>query len=186
MRAVVGVRLAHLTGRPFAGRPLREWTDDRARLADLVGRTEATTLGQRLAGAVSDVARVSLLLNYVASRVSFAAPQTGAAPLLEAMSQGQPVSAFAQQAGLSVRQIHRRSLEAFGMAPTTLRRVLRLHRAAAMHSSGTGSSLAQTATAAGYSDQAHLARECRRLTLTQASVALAGGVGSVRFVQDGT
>ncbi|WP_334138355.1 helix-turn-helix domain-containing protein [Corynebacterium variabile] len=146
-------------------------------MSDFSGQAEAETLERRLAMARGDVARVALLLDYTASRTRQAAPPAGAASLLAAMSDGMPVSEFALQAGLSVRQVHRRSMDAFGMAPTTLRRVLRLHRAAAMLRSAPSLSLAQTAATTGYSDQAHLARECRRLTLTSASAALAEGIG---------
>ena len=63
--------------------------------------------------------------------------------------------------GLGARQLHRRSLDAFGYGPKTLARVLRLQRALAFVRAGTP--YAQAALAAGCADQAHLARETREL-----------------------
>ncbi|MGV9612777.1 helix-turn-helix domain-containing protein, partial [Nocardia xishanensis] len=55
----------------------------------------------------------------------------------------------------------RRSLAAFGYGPKMLARILRLQRALAVASAGTPP--ADTAIAAGYADQAHLARDMREL-----------------------
>jgi len=61
---------------------------------------------------------------------------------------------------LSERQLHRRSLAAFGYGAKTLGRIRRLQRALAVPVSATG---AAAAAAAGYADQAHLARDVREL-----------------------
>ncbi|MGW5695942.1 helix-turn-helix domain-containing protein, partial [Streptomyces asiaticus] len=59
------------------------------------------------------------------------------------------------------RQLHRRSLAAFGYGPKTLGRVLRLNRA--LDLARTGLPFAEVAATAGYADQAHLARDVRAL-----------------------
>lgn len=64
--------------------------------------------------------------------------------------------------GLSERQLHRRSLAAFGYGPKTLARVLRFDRALALAQDGVP--LAETAALAGYADQPHLAREVKALS----------------------
>ncbi len=173
MSSVVGVRIAHLSGFPFSGQPLNRWTDTRTPLADLVGPREAAVLQRRLATSTDEVAAVAALLNYVTSRARSTRPAVEAVSAFEALSGGESVRAIARKADRSVRQVHRQSLATFGMSPTTLRQILRLHRASAVHHSSSGSRLADTAASAGYSDQAHLARECRRLALTSASQALA-------------
>jgi transcriptional regulator GlxA family with amidase domain len=87
------------------------------------------------------------------------------------------VAASARAAGLSERQLRRRFERAVGYGPATLARVLRfqrfLHRANAPDSAG--APLARLAAEAGYADQAHLARECRRLSGLPPSALLATG-----------
>jgi AraC-like DNA-binding protein len=69
------------------------------------------------------------------------------------------VAAIADTLDLSARQLHRRSLDAFGYGPKTLARVLRMHRA--LDLARTGVPLAETAFRSGYADQSHLAREVK-------------------------
>ncbi|NEB52285.1 helix-turn-helix domain-containing protein, partial [Streptomyces griseus] len=77
---------------------------------------------------------------------------------------GGSVAATAAEVGLGARQLHRRSLAAFGYGPKTLARILRLQRALALIR--TGLPYAEAACAAGCVDQAHLAREMRALAGT--------------------
>ncbi len=81
--------------------------------------------------------------------------------VVTALDAGRPVAATADELGLGARQLHRRSLAAFGYGPKTLARVLRLHRALALARDGVP--FADTAARAGYADQAHLARDVREL-----------------------
>jgi AraC-like DNA-binding protein len=74
---------------------------------------------------------------------------------------GRPIAEVADTVGLSDRQLHRRSLVAFGYGPKVLARILRLRRALAL--ARDGSSFARASVEAGYADQAHLAREVRAL-----------------------
>lgn len=77
------------------------------------------------------------------------------------LAAGQPVGDVARRAGLSPRQLHRRSLEWYGYGPKHLAAVLRLQRAVAL--GRTGRPAATIAADTGYSDQAHLSRDARRL-----------------------
>ena len=72
----------------------------------------------------------------------------------------QRVAALAADLGFSERQLRRRFLSSVGYGPKTLQRILRLRRFIA----GERHDLARAALDAGYADQAHLARECLRLT----------------------
>jgi AraC-like DNA-binding protein len=81
---------------------------------------------------------------------------------------GVTVGAFADRAGLSARQLQRRSNAAFGYGPKTLHRILRLQRALALARGG--SPFALVAADAGYADQAHLSREVRALAGVPLSV----------------
>jgi AraC-like DNA-binding protein len=64
---------------------------------------------------------------------------------------------------VSERQLRRRFDERVGYGPKTLQRVLRFQRMKAVLELP-GAELARAAVAAGYSDQAHLTRECRELS----------------------
>jgi len=72
-----------------------------------------------------------------------------------------PVRVLAAEVGLSERQLRRRCGTAFGYPPSVLRRLLRLQRflRSAIAITPERPSLAVLAAAAGYADQAHLARE---------------------------
>ncbi|EFL38292.1 AraC family transcriptional regulator [Streptomyces griseoflavus Tu4000] len=103
-------------------------------------------------------------LEYLALRLT--AGTTPPDPLLgrvvAALDAGRPVAATADELGLGARQLHRRSLAAFGYGPKTLARILRMRRALALARRRVP--FAETAARTGYADQAHLAREMRDLT----------------------
>jgi AraC-like DNA-binding protein len=71
------------------------------------------------------------------------------------------VGDLAWSLGLSARQLHRRSLAAFGYGPKVLHRVLRFDRAVKLAWGGVP--FADIAHRTGYADQAHLSREVREL-----------------------
>ena len=81
--------------------------------------------------------------------------------IADALRDGRPVAAVADKVGWSERQLHRRSLAAFGYGPKTLERVLRMGYA--LQLSRGGVPMASVAARAGYADQAHLAREVKAL-----------------------
>ena len=70
---------------------------------------------------------------------------------------------LARQLALSERTLRRRFDEAFGYGPKTLDRILRFQRFLALARGARNPAAASLAAAAGYADQAHLTRECRRL-----------------------
>ena len=72
----------------------------------------------------------------------------------------QRVESLAGDLGLSERQLRRRVRAGVGYGPKTLQRVLRLRR----FLRGGDGDLGRAALDAGYSNQAHLTRECTRLT----------------------
>jgi len=89
--------------------------------------------------------------------------------------------------GVSDRQLRRRFADAVGYAPKTLARVLRFQRFLAL--AATGDDLARLALGAGYSDQAHLTRETRRLagrTPRELLLAGAGPAGERLATSDGS
>ena len=98
---------------------------------------------------------------------------------------GARVDELGAQLGVSERQLRRRFADAVGYGPKTLARVLRFQRFLAL--AATGDDLrARWRLGAGYADQAHLTRECRRLAgRTPAELLLAGaGPAGERLVAD--
>jgi methylphosphotriester-DNA--protein-cysteine methyltransferase len=78
-------------------------------------------------------------------------------------------------AHLSERQLRRRFEHAVGYGPATLARVQRFQRFLAHAQRTPTAPLARLAADAGYADQAHLARECRRLAGLPPRALLATG-----------
>ncbi|MEU5690354.1 AraC family transcriptional regulator [Actinosynnema sp. NPDC020468] len=117
--------------------PLSELWGDTARLQDDLARAD-------------DPARV--LAEAARARLRESPPD----PVITALVRGRRASV-----GLSDRQVLRRSLDAFGYGPKVLHRVLRFDRAVAL--AWRGVPFADIAVRTGYADQAHLAREVKRL-----------------------
>ncbi|MEW9555171.1 DUF6597 domain-containing transcriptional factor [Nonomuraea sp. NPDC050783] len=91
------------------------------------------------------------------------APVDPAAPIIaRALRTGRSVAEVAWDLGLSERQLHRRSVAAFGYAPKTLQRIVRFQRALCLARAGVP--LATVAVRAGYTDQAHLSHDVKRLS----------------------
>lgn len=124
----------------------RVWPADRARrLADDLAATSTITAAERvLADTVAGV------------RAGWdpAVPR-----LVSLVRRGDRVADVADALGWTERQLHRRSLAAFGYGAKTLQRVLRFDRALRM--ARAGRDLASVAYATGYADQAHLARDVK-------------------------
>jgi AraC-like DNA-binding protein len=183
---ILGVRFRPSAGGPALGMPLSELRDQRVDLADLrpgdARRLPATLDQDTAAAGVLDVA---------AALVRGGAPDpavTWAARLLH--DPGARAGDVAAEVGLSLRQLRRRCHAAVGYGPKTLQRVLRFRRFVSRidaypkspknpkspkYPKSTESpdilDLAAIAAEAGYVDQAHLTRECGRLSgLTPAAL----------------
>ncbi|MFE5711264.1 helix-turn-helix domain-containing protein [Streptomyces sp. NPDC056501] len=172
-----GIRFAPGEAPAILGVPARELRDRRVALGALWGEAEARRLGERIAEAADPAAALEAL----ALRTAAGAPAPD--PLLRAvvarLDAGRPVAETADAVGLAARQLHRRSLEAFGYGPKTLARILRLQRALALVRAGLP--YAEAALRAGCADQAHLARETRALagtTLTAYEAAVGSAAGA--------
>ncbi|HEX4812825.1 MAG TPA: helix-turn-helix transcriptional regulator [Nonomuraea sp.] len=82
--------------------------------------------------------------------------------IVRALRSGRGVAEVAWNLGYSERQLHRRSVAAFGYPPKTLQRVVRFQRALRLARAGVP--LAEVAARAGYTDQAHLSHDVKRLS----------------------
>ncbi|WP_340561650.1 helix-turn-helix transcriptional regulator [Streptomyces sp. GSL17-111] len=152
-----GLRFTPGTGPAVLGVPARELRDLRVPLDALWPAARV----RRLAGEVAGATDRSAALEAVAARAAVP-PDPLHAAVARALDRGRTVAEVARTAGLSERQLHRRSLDAFGYGPKMLARILRLQRALARARAGTP--LAEVAALTGYADQAHLTREARALT----------------------
>ncbi|WP_432057910.1 helix-turn-helix domain-containing protein [Streptomyces sp. bgisy022] len=155
-----GIRLRPGTAPALLGVPAHELRDRRVELADLWGAAEVRRLTARVRAAADPVTGLEDLALRLAAATD--PPDPALRALAAALGAGRPVGAVAGDLGIGARQLHRRSLVAFGYGPKTLARILRLHRALAL--ARTGTPPAETAARTGYADQSHLSREVRALT----------------------
>lgn len=157
------IRFAPGTGPSVFGVPADQLRDQRVPLADLWDRDAVDRVVERLHAAGGE--DLDLVLEAVSgARLQDAPPDPLLAEVVRLVDQGRPVADVADAVGLSERQLHRRSLVAFGYGPKVLARILRLQRALALARDGTP--FAAAAAEVGYADQAHLARDVRALTGT--------------------
>jgi len=169
---VLGVRFRPSAGGPALGVPLSDLRDQRVDLADLRA-AEAS----RLPATLDPDTAAARVLEVTASLVADGAPDpavTWAARLLrDPRARAEDV---ADEVGLSLRQLRRRCHPAVGYGPKTLQRVLRFRSFVSRIDTRAPSpgdlDLAALAAEAGFADQAHLTRECGRLSgLTPAALA---------------
>lgn len=149
----VGLRLPPGTGPTVFGVPADRLVGLRVPLADVWSPADA----RRAADAVARSGAAGLE-DVVLARLAQREPDPMVSPVIDALDAGRSVHDIALSLGLSDRQLHRRSLVAFGYGAKTLGRIRRLQRALALPGSA-----AEAAAAAGYADQAHLARDTREL-----------------------
>jgi AraC-like DNA-binding protein len=158
----VGVRFAPGQGPGIVGVPANELLNVRVDLAEVWPRADVRRLAERIADAPD---RAAVLEDAVLVRED--TTDSVMRTVAMALAAGHGVADVADSAGFGVRQLHRKSLGAFGYGPKTLARILRLQRA--LRCVAVGMSYAAAAQTVGYADQAHLARDVRDLAGTTLS-----------------
>ncbi|MGC4091099.1 MAG: helix-turn-helix transcriptional regulator [Polyangiaceae bacterium] len=119
------------------------------------------SLGERVAAATDDEARVALLARYLtASGARRRAVDARIGRAVTSLSRGAKVSQVAALLGLGERQLERLFLERVGVGPKRFARIARLQRTLSLSGS---LSQADLAAHAGYADEPHLLREFREL-----------------------
>jgi AraC-like DNA-binding protein len=166
---VVGMRLRPGAARALLGVPPSELVD-LAVPADALWGLAASTLGDQVATAGSPAAAIAALQGGFLARRD-ADPDPLVAEVVRRLMPGRasPVAMLPGFLAVSERHLRRRCHAAVGLGPKTLHRTLRFQGflAQAQLAIAAGHSLdglAALALQAGYSDQAHLTRECVRLT----------------------
>jgi AraC-like DNA-binding protein len=169
---IVGVRF-HPGAAPPLPTVLDDLVDQRLSLADL-WRSSADRLVEAMALAGTPERALIFLQTHLLQEFRSAArvdPLVGEA--VKALMPWHPVNidSLATHLALSASQLRRRCLQAVGMSPKVLQRTLRfqgflaLAQAGAMATGRRGADgMAGLAVDVGYADQAHLSRECLRLT----------------------
>jgi AraC-like DNA-binding protein len=159
---VIGVRFRPAAGGPALGLPLSELLNQRVDVADL-----RKSQARRLPGTLRHDAALAALLDVAADLTGSGAPDAAVARAAALLSDPRArTEDVAAEVGLSLRQLRRRCHAAVGYGPKTLQRVLRFRRfVSRIDQNRDQADLAALAADAGYTDQAHLTREC---------VALAG------------
>lgn len=160
----VAVRFDSGVGPVVLGAPAHALVNQRVPLGDVMpgdAAADVDRLAEALATATpADQARE--LERWSARRLAGGdGPDPAMGHVVDLLDDGMRVADVADAVGLGERQLHRRSLAAFGYGPKVLARIRRLQRALDLARHGTP--FARTAADAGYADQAHLAREVRAL-----------------------
>lgn len=170
---VVGLRFGPGAASALLGLPASELVDLTVKLDELWG-CSAVMLGERMFSTGTPDLALAVLQRYVAGRLAMSDGLDSV--ILEAVRQLMPwrstdVGAVASALSLSESQLRRRCVAAVGLAPKTLHRTLRFQgflalaqRRITQGGGPTDARLAELAAEAGYADQAHLSRECLRLT----------------------
>jgi AraC-like DNA-binding protein len=170
---VVGVRFRPGGAAPMLGLPACELADLTVHLDEIWGR-DAIVLGELVSNAGSPEMALSVLQAHLVRRMAAGAD----ADLLvsEAVRRLMPwraghVGSVGSELAISHSQLRRRCLATVGIGPKALHRTLRFQGFLALVQAGelgaeprTDYRLAALAAEAGYADQAHLSRECQRLT----------------------
>jgi AraC-like DNA-binding protein len=174
-----GVRFRIGSAGASLGLPAVELLDLSVPLAELWGAA-GRRLEDRVAAAPTLDDALAALIRGVAERLP---PPGGGDPLVRRAAvalvrDGASLRAAGRVVGLEERQLRRRFERAVGYGPATLVRVQRFQRFLALAEHETASPLGRLAAEAGYADQAHLTRECRRLSGLSPAALLAAGATS--------
>jgi len=175
--AAMGVRFRVGAAGSALGVAASELLDATVDLEDVWGLA-GLHLAEQLDDAKTPGDAVAILAAAVAKRLPPPSALDGVvrAAALRAAAPREPVEALGAGLGVGERQLRRRFADAVGYGPKTLQRVLRFQRFLALAEAGEDD-LAALAFAAGYADQAHLTRECRRLAGLPPAALLATGAG---------
>lgn len=159
---IVGIRFRTAAASAVLRVPLPEITHRVDALSEV-----APELGELLHAAAARhedrSARVAALSDVLARRV-VRAPDPLAAAAIRSLdaSHAPAVARIADRYGVSARTLERKVLDAAGLPPSSLRRVLRFRRAFRLLDQSPPGTWARAAVSTGYFDQAHMIRDFRQ------------------------
>ena len=181
---IVGVRFQPGTAPPLPT-VLDDLVDQRLSLADLWGSTAARLEEAMGRAETAQQALVALQAHLLREFRDGARVDPLMREAVQALMPWHPVDidTLAGYLGLSSSQLRRRCVQAVGVSPKVLQRTLRFQGFLALAQAGATASgrrgtdgVAGLAVDVGYADQAHLSRECLRLTGLTPSQLLGGSV----------
>lgn len=162
--AMTGLRFAPGSAPRVLGAPAAEFVDGRPSL-DEVWSPAAVAPMIEAVGSAADPASALEAIAVARWQAGSGAALIDAALIDEVtrlVGDGHPIATVADRVGLSARQLHRRSLDAFGYGAKSLGRILRLQQTLGLVRAGMPP--ARAAALGGYTDQPHLARDVKALT----------------------
>jgi len=185
---LLGVRLRPGAIAAFGGIPADQLLDTAVPLSDL-----PVSLGiniAQLADIADSAAQLRLVINACRKRIAALNqpdPTIGHALARWAGAERPDfpvISVLTRDLGLSERAFERRFLTSVGLTPIRYRRLARLRTVLRLHADGVRGWAAIAATT-GFSDQAHLVRDCRAFTGLTPTEWAASQVDRAGFLQDG-
>jgi AraC-like DNA-binding protein len=185
---LLGVRLRPGAIAAFGGIPADQLLDTAVPLSDL-----PVSLGiniAQLADLADSAAQLRLVINACRKRIASLNqpdPTVGHALARWAAAERPDfpvISVLTRDLGLSERAFERRFLTSVGLTPIRYRRLARLRTVLRLHADGVRGWAAIAATT-GFSDQAHLVRDCRAFTGLTPTEWAASQVDRAGFLQDG-
>jgi AraC-like DNA-binding protein len=181
---IVGVRFQPGTAPPLPA-VLDDLVDQRTDLAELWGSSVDRFVAAMARAATPELALTALQIHLLREFRSPSRTDPVVRAAVAALMPWHPVSigTLAGQLALSASQLRRRCLHAVGVSPKVLQRTLRFQGFLALAQAGATASgrrgadgIAGLAVDVGYTDQAHLSRECLRLTGLTPRQLLGGGL----------
>ncbi len=169
-----GVRFRVAAAGAALGVPADALRDLTVPLVDLWG-VEGRALSQSVAKVPTATAALAVLARGLRRPRGSLDPLARRAALL---ATNRPFHEVSRELGVSERQLRRRVERAVGYGPRMLARVVRLQRFLQGVERDPVAGLARLAADAGYADQAHLGRECRRLSGRTPSALLTAGAAA--------
>lgn len=167
--AFIGLRMRPGTAGALLRHELGDLCDQLVPLSSLWGHG-VDAVAEQIADASTPTEQRSILARMVRKRTESASIDRQIVAAASALSASVvPVHTLSERVMVGDRQVRRRFARQVGYGPKTFQRIMRFRRAVALYErGGSGCSadvgLARVAIAAGYADQAHLTRDCRRLT----------------------
>lgn len=161
---VLGLRFRPESAMRYAGRGVSKYTNRRTDLAEICGRPPVRALLAAIRDAPSDEARSCVVEAHVSADIARRCVERDM--VIEASVRrivaGDRVAVACENSGLSARQFQRRFLDVVGLAPRTLRAVLRLQSLFHPHEATHAKTWTRAALAAGFYDQPQMTRDFRK------------------------
>ena len=159
-----GIRIQAGAGGALLGMPLLHLRHRTVHLKDVLA-SQAHMVERQLKAARSDQERRTILEDFVAMRAHLLSPRNSVCQSAARYLRCGTLQGLASDLKLGEREIRRLFAEEVGLSPKALQRVLRFRKVLRMlpRLAQRQETAAAVAAEAGYADQAHMSRECRRL-----------------------